>query len=109
MKAPKAGSTSTFPIYILDGEMGDRHTRMLMNYPAVKSSFLAETGIVAGLAATKGHMIFGNWLDMFVGFWEAFEVVVEGITSPLQITTTVAVDWDAVVARKASFVQGAFS
>ena len=109
MKAPKAGSTSTFPIYILDGEMGDRHTRMLMNYPAVKSSFLAETGTVAALADTKGHIIFGNWLDMFVGFWEAFEVVVEGITSPLQITTTVAVDWDAVVARKASFVQGAFS
>ena len=108
MKAPKAGSTSTFPIYILDGEMGDRHTRMLMNYPAVKSSFLAETGTIRSVA-TKGHIIFGNWLDMFVGFWEAFEVVVEGITSPLEVTTTVAVDWDVVLARKESFTQGLFT
>ena len=60
-------------------------------------------------ATNKGHIIHGNFMDFFVGFWDGFEVVIEGITNPPQIKITIMVMWDAIVARSASFIRGLFT
>ena len=94
LKTPKAAN---YPEFLLNkGEP-------LMGYPAMKTGHTADTGTV------KGRVIFGNWLDMFVGFWDGFEVVVNGITEPLNVIISVYVFWDAICARKESFINALYS
>ena len=104
----KGGSASSE--YIMSAA-GTRATRTIMGYPAVKTSFIGETALSTASSGTtrKGVVFYGNWLDMFVGFWDGIEVVVEGITNPAAVKITVMVMWDAVVARAKSFVNAAFS
>ena len=92
-------------IFLLDKNMP------LMSYDAIKTSFLLDSGNitpntpVASAVTAKGRVIFGNFLDQFVGFWDGFEVVVEGITSPAEVKITIIVWWDTVTTRLASFLR----
>ena len=96
----KGGSASSE--YILDAS-GTRTTRTLMGYLALKSSFAAETG------TDKGHILYGNFMDLCVGFWDGFEVVIDAVTKPALVIITIMVFWDTVVKRKASFVQAKYT
>ena len=75
----------------------------LMSYDAIKSSFMPEA------STTKGHVMFGNFLDLFVGFWDGFETVVEGITAPNEVNITVIVWWDTIVQRIKSFLDNLYT
>ena len=100
LKTEKATNTG---IFLLDKNMP------LMSYDAIKSSFLLDSGSITpntpatSTVTAKGRVIFGNFLDQFVGFWDGFEIVVEGITSPAEVKITIIVWWDTVTKRLASF------
>ena len=80
----------------------------LMGSPAMKTSFIGGAEVIGG-TTYKGQVIYGNWLDMFVGFWDGFEVVIDGITEPANVKITVMIFWDAICARKESFAVRAYT
>lgn len=89
----------------------------MMGYDAIKSSFLTEKATIntsgrSGEDASNfptGKVVFGNFMDQFVGFWDGFETVVEGITNPAVVKITVMVMWDTITTRDKSFVQSDYT
>ena len=74
-------------------------SRTLVGDPIIRSYF---AGSDPGASGNKEKLIYGEFSDVQVGFWDGIEFVVDGITAPARIKITMMQFWDMVVSRPKS-------
>ena len=85
--------------YLIDAD-APKMNRMVAGDRVLRSSFLTKSP--GGTA--KAQILYGEFSDVQVGFWDGIEFVVDGITAPANINITMMQFWDMVLSREKSMI-----
>ena len=85
--------------YLIPAE-APKMSRTMAGDRALRSSFV---GSGSG-NSYKNQILYGEFSDVQVGFWDGIEFVVDGITAPANVRITMMQFWDMVLSRQKSMI-----